>query len=104
MNAFAAANDLLFEDDNLGLDALWRAGGSGAGVSLRIVRSEPDRAIDWRETRLNVATVLIDVRMSEIEVLSRGDTFDVGGAVYVVTGDPRRDDLQLTWQAEARLQ
>lgn len=104
MNAFASANDILFEDQNLGLDALWKAGGAGAGVSVRIVISEPDVEQDWRETRLVLNAVIIEVRMSEAANVAKGDTFTVDTAVYIVSGDPKRDDLQLTWRAEARRQ
>ncbi len=104
MNAFADANDILFEDENLSLAALWKAAGAGAGVEVRIVLSEPDREIDWRETRLVVGTVILEVRTSDVAALTKGDTFSVGSAVYVVTGDPRRDDMHLTWRAEARPQ
>ena len=104
MNAFAAANDILFEDENLSLAALWKAAGSGAGVPVRIVLSEPDEEMGWRETRLVVGAVIIEVRMSEATSVGKGDTFAVGSAVYVVSGDPKRDDLHLTWRAEARPQ
>lgn len=104
MNAFAAANDVLFEDENLSLAALWKAAGAGADVEVRIVRSEPDEEIGFRETRLVVGTVILEVRTSDVAALARGDTFTVGTVVYVVTGDPRRDDMHLTWRAEARPQ
>lgn len=103
MTAFADANDILFEDPNLARDALWRAGGSGVGIQVRILTAEPDRDLDWRETRLVVGAVLIDVSVAEAPTLARGDTFELeDGAVLEVTGAPKRDDLALTWRAEAR--
>lgn len=104
MNAFASANDILFEDPNLGLDALWKAGGAGAGVPVRVVISEPDVEQDWRDTRLVLHAVILEVRMSEVATVAHGDTFTVGTAVYVLSGEPKRDDLHLTWRAEARRQ
>jgi hypothetical protein len=104
MSAFVDANDLLFQDPNLARDAVWRASGSGAGVAVRILTAEPDRDLDWRETRLVVGAVLIDVRVAEAPTLARGDTFALeDGAVLEVTGAPKRDDLALTWRAEARV-
>lgn len=104
MNAFAAANDILFENSHLALDAVWKAGGAGSGVTVRVVLSTPDEAMEWRETRIVAGAVILDVRMSEIPTLAKGDTFTVAArsATYVVSGDPRRDDLHLTWRAEAR--
>ncbi|HMT45517.1 MAG TPA: hypothetical protein PKE59_00220 [Novosphingobium sp.] len=101
MSAFAAANDMLFEDQNLSVAALWKDGGAGAGLDVRIVISAPDREIDWRETRLVTGTVIIEVRSSEVAEVSMGDTFTVGSTVYAVNGDPKLDDQHLTWRAEA---
>ena len=43
MSAFTSAVDMLFADPNIGEDALWKAGGIGAGVAVRIIRKSPDR-------------------------------------------------------------
>lgn len=43
MNAFAAAIDLLFEDPNMAVDALYRAGGAGSGTPVRVIRKAPDQ-------------------------------------------------------------
>ena len=37
MNAFAASIDLLFEDPNMAVDALYRAGGEGSGTLVRVI-------------------------------------------------------------------
>lgn len=102
MDAFAAANDLLFEDGNLSLSAVWRSGALGTGTPCRIVLRAPDQEMSWRENRMVVGTVLLEVRLSDVPALTRGDSFEADGAEYVVTGDPLRDELQLTWRAEAR--
>lgn len=102
MSAFAAANDVIFEDANLSASALWRAGGSGDPVSVRVVIGEPDQEVSFNRARIIVGTVLIHVRMSEVAALASGDTFEVYGALYTVNGDPSRDDLAMTWRAEAR--
>lgn len=102
MTAFAFGVDLLFLDQNLALDALWRAGGAGAGVPVRVIRSAPDDVVEWRESRVRVATVFIDVRVSEVVTLSKGDTFEISGVIYTVNGAPERDTERLVWRAEAR--
>lgn len=104
MSVFSAALDHLFEDQNLGTDALWRARNLGAGIPVRVQFSAPDREIGWRQTQIVVGSVMIEVRLSQVSELARGDTFEIGAALYVVTGDPQRDDLHLTWRAEARRQ
>lgn len=102
MNAFAFGVDILFTDPNLALDALWREDGVGAGVPVRVMRSAPDDVIEWRESRARVGTVFIDVRVSEAATLAKGDTFEIDGAIFTVTGAPERDTERLIWRAEAR--
>ena len=102
MSAFAAANDVIFEDANLSVPALWREGGTADPVSVRVVISEPDQEVSFNRARIIVGTVWIHVRMSEVAALASGDTFEVYGALYTVNGDPSRDDLAMTWRAEAR--
>lgn len=102
MTAFSAALDLMFEDRHIAEAALWRAGGLGIGVPVRIFRAAPDEEVRWRETRLLSQAVVIEVRVSEVPVLAKGDTFEAVGSVYEIMGDPRRDDLGLSWRGEAR--
>lgn len=102
MTAFSAALDLMFEDLNMAEDALWRAGGAGAGVRVRIALAAPDEEVRWRETRLLSQAVIIEVRVSQVPWLAKGDTVEAAGTIYEVMGDPRRDDLGLAWRAEAR--
>ena len=42
MNAFATAMNMIFADPNMAVDALWLAGGTGPGVSVRVIRKSPD--------------------------------------------------------------
>lgn len=104
MSAFDAALDHLFEDQNLAVDALWRLRGIGSGLPVRVVVSAPDRSLEWRQAQIVVEFVFIEVRVSDVEKLARGDSFEVDGVVYVVTGDPVRDELRSSWKAEAREQ
>ncbi|WP_420848242.1 head-tail joining protein [Prosthecomicrobium hirschii] len=43
--------DALFADPNIGEDALWKAGGVGAGVAVRIIGKSPDRMSEFGESR-----------------------------------------------------
>lgn len=102
MTAFAAALRSLFLDPNMSVLALYRAGGAGAGVAVRVMRSAPDELTNFSGQRFVVETVMIDVRVSDVSDLASGDTFDIDGEVFVVQGAPRRDEDRLTWRAEAR--
>ena len=102
MNAFAVATDLIFNDQNLGVDAIWRAAGLGDGVAVRVIRRRPDRLANFGDGRFVTDSTLIDCRVSEVPVLAPGDTFQIGAQHYEVRGEPVRDGLRLTWAAEAR--
>ncbi len=104
MTAFATAIDALFADPNLGLDAVYRAGGTDPGVPVRVILRRPDRIGTFGETRLATETLVIDVRVSDIAAPADGDTIELDGAVYVIQGEPIRDAERLVWTIEARPQ
>ena len=102
MAVFAEAVDLLFADPNIGRDAMWRSGGVGAGVTVRIVFRAPDAVANFGGGRFVAQSRFIDVRLSEVPSLVPGDTFEINSATYVVQGEPLADDDNLIWSAEVR--
>lgn len=101
MTAFAAAIDAIFADPNMAADALWKAGGTGSGVACRVIRKMPDAEIAFGRSAVKVATILIDVRASEIAAPAKGDTVTIGSEVWRIEGAPRRDRDRLIWTCEA---
>jgi hypothetical protein len=104
MSAFADAVDALFADPNLGTDAVWRAGGADPGMPVRVIVRQPDRIGNFGETRIATATLVIDVRVSEIAAPAEGDTIEMNGTIFVIQGKPIRDAERLIWTIEARPQ
>ena len=102
MTVFAEAVDLLFTDPNIGRVAMWRSGGVGAGVTVRIVFRAPDQVASFDGGRFVTQGRFIDVRTVEVPILAPGDTFEIGTAIYAVQGEPTRDDDNLIWSAEVR--
>ena len=102
MSIFAQAVDALFTDLNIGRDATWRAGGSGAGVNVRVVFRAPDTVASYGGGRFVAQSRFIDVRTSEVATMAISDTFEIGGNTYIVQGEPMRDDCNLVWSAEVR--
>ncbi|GER08831.1 hypothetical protein GCM10007972_24800 [Iodidimonas muriae] len=100
MTIFAAAVDDLFADPNIARDAVWRAGGTGAPVMVRVILRRPDRIGNFGETRLLAATTVIEVRTAEVPALSEGDGFEFNGESFIVQGEPVRDGERLVWTAE----
>lgn len=102
MNAFAASIDAIFRDPNMAVDALWRAGGAGAGVPVRVIRRAPDRIANWGEGRFVTDTIFFDVRVSDVPALQPGDTFEIEGELFEVRSEPVRDRERLCSAAEVR--
>jgi hypothetical protein len=104
MTAFTAATDALFADPNLGVNAIYRAGGSGEAITLRAIVRQPDRIGNFGETRIATETTLVDIRTSDINAPAEGDTIEMNGTIYVIQGEPIRDAERLIWIIEARAQ
>jgi len=102
MTAFAAAIDVLFADPNIGRDAIWRAGGSGAGTTVRVIWRKPDQVAAFGDGRFVAKRQFIDVRTAEIALLQPGDTFEIASETLIVLGEPTRDDEGLVRTAELR--
>ena len=102
MTAFATAAAALFRDPNIAVDALYRPGGTGAGVSIRVVFSSPDQIAAFGEGRFVTDTVLIAVRVADAPDLAESDTVEINGTLYTIRSAPVRDADRLVWSAEAR--
>ena len=104
MTIFAAALVSLFADPNIGVDAIWRPGGGGPGIPLRVVRRSPDDELQFGGSTMIAETNRIDAIISQCPDLRSGDTFEIEGEDFVVQGAPIRDRDRLLWQIELRPQ
>lgn len=102
MSAFATATAALFRDSNLTQDSVWRSGGAGVPVAVRAMLRRPDAVTGFGEGRFVTDSVMIDVECAALGGLAPGDTFEIGGIIYEVRGEPMRDALRHVWKAEAR--
>lgn len=100
MTAFGAMINVLFADANMALDAVYRAGGSGAGTSVRVIAVRPDELVNFGETRVRTAVSRFQVRVSEVATPAAGDTVEVSGTIYRVQGSPLRDTERLVWSLD----
>ncbi|ACL60597.1 head-tail joining protein [Methylobacterium nodulans] len=100
MTAFALGVDAMFDDPNMGEDALWRAGGAAPGLPVRLLRLSPEAIVGLGDSRFDLNAMLISVRLSEVPEPAQGDQLDLldeEGAIMqtvIVSGlakiDPRR--------------
>ena len=101
IDAFTSAIDALFADPNIGEDALWKAGGVGAGVAVRIIRKSPDRMAEFGDSRAVLPTVGIDIRRSQAATITEGDLILIGAETYRIIGEPMGDALGLVLACES---
>lgn len=85
MELFAAALGDILADPLVGVDAVWRAGGAGPPVSVRVVRSSPDRVASAFETAVIQATDVLTVAVADLPDLIAGDSVTIGSDVLIVT-------------------
>jgi hypothetical protein len=102
VSAFAAATDVLFADPHLARDAVYRPGGVGDGIPVRVMVRRPDRIEGFGETRIASSTTVLDVRVSEVAEPAAGDTLALDGKTVVVQGTPIRDAEALVWTLDTR--
>lgn len=102
MTAFASAVGAIFRDPNISVAAIYKQGGAGEGISVRVIKRAPDAESQFNGGRFVSAAAYVDVRMSEVPALASGDTFTIGSEILEVLGEPRRDGERLVWMAEAR--
>ena len=97
MSAFAAAMDVLVADPNLGTEAVYRQGGTGPAVPVRVLRSSPDRVADAFGTEILSATDILSVAIAVLPDLAAGDSFALGPDLLTVT-QAERDASGTAWR------
>ncbi len=102
MSVFAAAINDLFTDPNIARDAVWRPGGAGDGIPVRVIARRPDREVEFGDIAVHAATAVFEVRVSEVPNPAEGDTITLGGETFVVQGEPVRDAERLVWTLDTR--
>jgi hypothetical protein len=89
--------DALAADPNIGADAIYRAGGTGAPVSLRVVRSAPDRLAEAFGTSVIQATDILTVAIAVLPAMDAGDSFTLGPDTLTVQ-HAERDGAGIAWR------
>jgi hypothetical protein len=84
VTAFDAAMAALIADPHLAVEAVYRAGGTGDPVPMRVLRSSPDRVADAFGTPVLQATDVLVVSVADLATESAGDTFTIGAAILIV--------------------
>jgi hypothetical protein len=101
MSVFERAVDDLFADPNIARAALWRAGGVGDGIPVRVVTRRPDQAVGFGDSRAILPTMLIEVRRAEVASPAVGDVVTIEGDSFEIIAAPTLDSLRLVWTCES---
>lgn len=101
MDVFAAALGDILADPHVGVDAAWRSGGAGPPVTVRVVRSSPDRVAAAFHTAVIQATDVLTAAVADLPDLGSGDSFVIGPDVLIVT-HTERDAIGMAWRVHCR--
>ncbi len=97
MSAFGDAMASLIADAQLGVDALYRAGGTGNPVALRVLRASPDRIASGFDTDVISASDILSLAIATLPEVEAGDSFSIGGEVLTVR-HAERDASGMAWR------
>jgi hypothetical protein len=101
MGVFDDALAVLATDPNLGVEATYRAAGSGAPLAIRVLRSSPDRVVDAFDTAVLRATDVLTVSIALLAAVEAGDTFAIGADLLTVDS-AERDAAGVAWRMLCR--
>ena len=101
MGVFDDALAVLAADPNLGVEATYRAAGTGAPLAIRILRSSPDRVADAFDTAVLRATDVLTVAIGLLPAIEAGDTFTIGTDLLTVDS-AERDAAGVAWRVLCR--
>ena len=102
MNAFATAMNVIFADANMAVDALWFAGGTGPGVSVRVIRKSPDEITPFGAGRILSEITMLDARIVDMPTPAPGDMIRIGPEDFILQGEPKLDRERLIWTLNTR--
>lgn len=80
--------------------ATYKAGGTGAGVAVRVVPVKRDMDIDVNGLPGRSDRMRIDVRVSEVAAPALNDTFTIGARTWKVMAPKTGDALGIVWSLD----
>jgi hypothetical protein len=101
MSAFATAMAALVADPSLGTTAVWRAAGTGPAVTVRLLRSAPDRVASAFDAAVLQATDLLSIAVADLADLAPEDSIAIGSDLLIVT-HAERDTTGVAWRVHCR--
>ena len=103
MNAFATAMNIIFTDANMAVDAIWFSGGTGPGVTVRVIRKSPDEVTPFGAGRILSETTILDACVADMPSPAAGDLIRIGAEDFILQGEPKLDRERLIWTLNTRI-
>lgn len=103
MGLYDVGTDVYFLDPHLARTALYRPGGDGAGMTVRVVESRPDVSADFSVASVVVGTAVFGLRVAEVDLPAEGDTIEMGGELFTICAAPLRDETHTMWTVVTRV-
>ena len=102
MSVFEAALGRIFGNTPLAVEALWISAATSEERPIRVIRRAPDRITEFGVGRFVSATMMVDVRVSDLADPRPGDLIVIGTDSYTIQGEPIRDSERLIWTLDLR--
>ena len=102
MTAFATAMNVIFADRNMAVDAIWFVGGTGPGLTIRVIRKSPDEITPFGAGRILSETTMLDARLADMPTPAPGDLIRIGPEDFLLQGEPKLDRERLIWTLNTR--
>ena len=102
MSVFDTAVQAFFRDPNITEGAIWRTGGLGAGLAIRIIRTRPQAEFDVGGVKLVQDPVLFDVPAGMAPTVAENDTIEAGGDLFKIQSPPVRSMDGRIWRVDVR--
>ena len=102
MSVFDTAVQAFFRDPNITEGAIWRTGGLGAGLAIRIIRTRPQAQFDIGGVKLLQDPVLFDVPAGMAPTIAENDTIEAGGDLFKIQSPPVRSMDGRIWRVDVR--
>lgn len=101
MSAYAAGTYIYFDDPNGAIDGIFRAGGTGTPVPLRVIKLTPVQQAQFGAVRVAVDAATFEIRVADVAAPAAGDTLSVSGILHHVQGAPVLDETGTVWLVDA---
>lgn len=102
MSAIDVALASVFADPVLSGAGVYRAGGTGPGLPVRVIRLNAAASFNLAGTRFATDGTVLEVRAAEIPAPVEGDTIEIGGVAHRIQAAPLAKAGGLVWWLDVR--